>query len=642
MFITENIYKSIILCLLIGHFTFNGTAFSQIIVDTSFEGSNARIISINNPSNTVKIESKLRTGDIHNVVFYCKISGFNVSQPLKIQVRYTQQYYLPVLAAYSYDRINWFRFTGTLAGDSKEFTRTYSQNSIYFSHGYPYVYSDLLNLEARLLQNPFVSISNIASSAGGRSIKLFKFTEPCVPDSSKYSIWVLGRNHAMESHSNYIIEGLCDFLSSGDIKADRLRRQAIIYVVPLMDADNAATGGTGKDRLPVDFNRDWDSPSYWPAVTAVKQKMIETSAMNQLKIFIDVHNPFPGQNDNNMWFYSSQNTGIRSANLDLYRKLLNENAGYTFNREPLYATDGQTAQKWVDSVFAGIDFSTGLETGWVNRTDNAEWTIPLYRLNGEVLGRGMCDYISNIVRPGDIILDNIDTLNGVIITGKWPASTFIPGYWGLNYLYDGNTGQGTKSVRYSPDVKNEGYYEVYLRWTSGADRASNLPVRITHSSGVKDTAISQRTRGSEWVALGIYHFSKGNSGNILLSNTGTNGYVIADAVRLSPRNYCNPISVQNNQVPVKFSLLVYPNPFNPETNILLDMPYNGIAEIKIFDITGREVETVVNDHLAGGSYNFKFKGRQLSSGVYFYTVKVNGAEHGSQPYVNSGKLMLIK
>jgi hypothetical protein len=620
----------------------NNSANAQITVDTAFEGANARILSINNAANTIKIESKLRTGDIHNVVFYCKISGFNVNQPLKIQVKYTQQYYLPVLATFSYDKINWFRFTGTFSGDSKEFTRTYSQNIIYFSHGYPYVYSDLLNLESRLSQNPFVSISNIGMSSGGRNIKLFKFSEPCVPDSGKYLIWVIGRNHSMESHSNYVIEGLCDFLSSNNLKADRLRRQAIIYIVPVMDVDKAAIGGTGKDQLPVDFNRDWDTPSYWPAVNAVKQKISETSGMNPLKIFIDSHNPFPGQNDNNTWLYARQSSGNRSENLDFYRKLLQENGGYIFNREPAYSTDGQTSAAWVDSMFSSIDFSTSIETGWVNRTDNVEWTLPLYKLNGEILGKGMCDYIDNILRPGDIILDNTDTLSGVTITGQWIASTFLQGYWGVNYLHDGNTGQGTKSVKYAPNIHSEGNYEVFLRWTAAQDRASNLPVRITHSGGIKDTVISQRTRGAEWVALGIYRFNAGNSGSILISNNNTNGFVIADAVRLSPRNYCNPISVTNNQIPVKFSLLVYPNPFNPEANIMLSMPYSGFVEIKIFDLTGREVETIADNFLSPGSYHYKFNGESLSTGVYFYTVRVNSAEPNLMPYINSGKLVLVK
>jgi hypothetical protein len=408
-----------------------------------------------------------------------------------------------------------------------------------------------------------------------------------------------------------------------------------------MDVDNAAVGGTGKDQLPVDFNRDWDSPSYWPAVIAVKQKITQTNGLNPIKIFIDSHNPFPGQNDNNTWFYASQNSGVRSANLDFYRKLLLENGGYVFNRELLYATDGQTAQKWVDSVF-NIDFSSTLETGWVNRTDNIEWTLPMYKTHGEVLGKGMCDYISNIISPSDIILDNTDTLNGVSITGVWFASTFFQGYWGINYLHDGNTSQGTKSVRYSPNIQQQGDYEIFLRWTAAGDRASNVPVRITHAGGVKDTLISQRARGSEWVAIGIYRFNQGSSASVLVSNTGTNGFVIADAVRFAPRNYCNPISVQHNQVPAEFLLWVYPNPFNPAANFNLKLPVRGFVTIKIYDLLGREIQTLAQSYYNPGNYTFRFDGSELSSGIYFYTASVESALPVTQYYTNSGKLVLIK
>ncbi|MGH2575618.1 MAG: M14-type cytosolic carboxypeptidase, partial [Ignavibacteria bacterium] len=544
--------------------TSNQNISAQISIDTSFEGANARVLSINNAANTVKIESRLRTGDIHNVVFYCKISGFNVKQPLKIQVKYTQLYYLPVLAAYSYDQINWYRFSGTIVGDSKEFTRTYSQSPVYFAHGYPYVYTDLLNLVSNISFSPFVQISNLATSFGGRNVKLVKITEPCVPDSGKYLVWLLGRNHAMESHSNYVIVGMINFLVSNDIKADRLRRQAIIYIVPVMDVDNAAIGGTGKDRLPVDFNRDWDGPSYWPAVIAVKQKLAETVSLNPLKIFIDSHNPFPGSPGVNerLFFYSLYSSGPKSINLDFYRKLFFENGSYALDRQPAYATNGQTSARYVDSMYSALEFSSSLETGWVNRTDNLEWTIPLYKLNGEMLGKTINDYLSNLIRPGDVIVDNTDS-SGVIITGQWFPSTNVSGYWGSNYLHDGNIDKGSKSVKYSPSITSEGFYEVFLRWTQDAARANNTPVRIAYNGGIKDTNVNQQTRGAEWVPLGIYNFTSGSIGNILIQTTGTSGFVIADAVRLSKRNTCSLIGIINNNFTLRFSISAYPNPFNP-------------------------------------------------------------------------------
>jgi len=554
-------------------------------------------------------------------------------------VKYSQLYYLPVLAAYSYDKITWFRYAGTIVGDSKEFTRTFSQSPVYFCYGYPYTYSDMLNYVGSISNSLFVWVSNIAQSIGGRDVKMVRITAPCVSDSAKFIVWILGRNHAMETHSNIVLEGLINFLVSGDVKADRLRRRAIIYIVPVMDVDNAFWGGTGKDQLPVDFNRDWDSPSYWQAVIAVKQKILETTQNNPLKIFIDSHNPFPGQDDNNTWFYSKYSSGPKSENLDFYRKLFQESGGYVINRQPMYATDGQTSSAWVDSVISNIDFSVSTETSWVRRTDNTEFTIPLYRFHGESLGKSLNDYISNILRPGDIILDNTDTLSGVTITGQWIASTFISGYWGTNYIHDNNTGQGTKSVKYTPSILTAGDYEVFIRWTADTGRANNVPVKIIYNGGVKDTLVNERTRGAEWVSAGIYRFSSGNFGSVTISNTGTNGFVVADAVRFSKINYCDPIGIVNNHIPAEFSVSVYPNPFNPETNIKFNIPKASYVKLVIYDLLGREVVTLADDYISAGENSVKFNGKNLSSGIYLYQLT---AGYNADNFLKSGKLMLLK
>lgn len=370
-------------------------ARSQITIDTSFEGSNARVLNIDNVNNSVKVESVLKRGDVYNVVFYFKVTGFDSTRALNIKIKYSDQSFLPVLAAYSYDKIIWYRIEGNIVGDSKEFVNTYNKRTVYFSHGYPYVYSRLNDLINQYSGNPYVSVSNVSVSESGRPVKLFRFTNQNVSDSGKVMVWLMGRNHAMECHSNYVLEGLMNFLASGDIKADRLRTQAIVYVVPIMDVDMAAVGGTGKDQIPVDFNRDWDSPSYWNAVKDVKTKMLQTSAQNRFKIFIDSHDPFPGASDTTerLFMYSFCDTGKRSLNLNTFRNKLYANGGYWFGRQTIYPTDGQTSSRWVDSMFTSIDFSTSIETGWVNRTDGNTWTIYFYMKNGEVIGKGISDYI---------------------------------------------------------------------------------------------------------------------------------------------------------------------------------------------------------------------------------------------------------
>jgi hypothetical protein len=68
----------------------------------------------------------------------------------------------------------------------------------------------------------------------------------------------------------------------------------------------------------------------------------------------------------------------------------------------------------------------------------------------------------------------------------------------------------------------------------------------------------------------------------------------------------------------------YPNPFNPVTQIKFDLPKQGFTTLKVFDILGREVSRLVNEVKTPGSYIVDFDGTNLSSGVYFYKLEVNG------------------
>ncbi|KXK49471.1 MAG: Peptidase S8 and S53, subtilisin, kexin, sedolisin [Chlorobi bacterium OLB5] len=80
----------------------------------------------------------------------------------------------------------------------------------------------------------------------------------------------------------------------------------------------------------------------------------------------------------------------------------------------------------------------------------------------------------------------------------------------------------------------------------------------------------------------------------------------------------------------------YPNPFNPITNIKFQIPISGYVQINVFDITGREIEKMVNGYLHAGVYNMKFEASKLTSGVYFYELLINGKPASTK------KMVLIK
>lgn len=95
-------------------------------------------------------------------------------------------------------------------------------------------------------------------------------------------------------------------------------------------------------------------------------------------------------------------------------------------------------------------------------------------------------------------------------------------------------------------------------------------------------------------------------------------------------------SVNDDSIPVAYKLEQnYPNPFNPSTNISFSLPVSGNVVIKVFDILGREVATVLNKNLSAGQYSTPFNGSNLESGVYIYQLQ-------SKNFVDAKKMMLVK
>jgi hypothetical protein len=84
--------------------------------------------------------------------------------------------------------------------------------------------------------------------------------------------------------------------------------------------------------------------------------------------------------------------------------------------------------------------------------------------------------------------------------------------------------------------------------------------------------------------------------------------------------------------PIEYSLSQnYPNPFNPVTIINFSIPKEGWATIKVFDILGREVSTLLNGNVTTGVHKVTWDGkdnigRDVSSGIYFYSIEYNGSK----------------
>lgn len=92
----------------------------------------------------------------------------------------------------------------------------------------------------------------------------------------------------------------------------------------------------------------------------------------------------------------------------------------------------------------------------------------------------------------------------------------------------------------------------------------------------------------------------------------------------------------DNMLPSAYSLdQNYPNPFNPSTTIRYQVPVNGLVTLKVYNLIGQEVATLVNEVQTASAYETSFDASALSSGIYFYTLKAGN-------FVETKKMMLLK
>jgi hypothetical protein len=130
----------------------------------------------------------------------------------------------------------------------------------------------------------------------------------------------------------------------------------------------------------------------------------------------------------------------------------------------------------------------------------------------------------------DLILDNLDP--GVIFVGDWQTGSSSVDKFGADYRFASSVSGGTSNVTYRPNLGLSGYYDVFIWYPQGANRATNAPWTISHNGGSATISVNQQTNGGQWFLIGNgVPFSQGTNGYVRLSNNASPSVVLADAVR---------------------------------------------------------------------------------------------------------------
>ncbi len=146
------------------------------------------------------------------------------------------------------------------------------------------------------------------------------------------------------------------------------------------------------------------------------------------------------------------------------------------------------------------------------------------------------------VRPGGAGFTKLDSLEGVVVddsaaklSGTWTASVLIQGIH-RGYQHDGGAQDGNATAVFAAELPKPGTYEVQVAYSTNGNRATNVPVAIEHAGGeTAEATLNQRKSpegGGYFAPVGRFAFEK--TGKVTISNRGTNGHVIIDAVRWLP------------------------------------------------------------------------------------------------------------
>ncbi|MGV3756166.1 MAG: M14 family zinc carboxypeptidase [Verrucomicrobiota bacterium] len=302
--------KHILITLFLVSLLPNFAHSAEVKVTTDFEGGSAIIESIDQATKTIRFTPGGDPARGWACWWYLRVDGiaqgdtwtFDLaasSKPTrndgKLQPNpLAASWAMPDRATFSTDEKTW---SHTAPGKRVEkrilYTVTGTGGPLWIAWGPPFTPRDtdklLAEAKAKL---PTAEIFTLATTREKRAVKGLRIHEAKILNPP--AIWVHARQHAWESGASWVARGFTEWLASTDEDAQWLRTNAEIFLVPIMDVDNVATGNGGKEADPRDHNRDWAEQPVHPEVAAAQKRLLALVKEHRLSLFLDLHNPAPG------------------------------------------------------------------------------------------------------------------------------------------------------------------------------------------------------------------------------------------------------------------------------------------------------------------------------------------------------------
>ncbi|HEX2786588.1 MAG TPA: T9SS type A sorting domain-containing protein [Ignavibacteria bacterium] len=212
-----------------------------------------------------------------------------------------------------------------------------------------------------------------------------------------------------------------------------------------------------------------------------------------------------------------------------------------------------------------------------------------------------------------------DKLTGLIV-GDESLPIISRSTDGGNTWNDINTGLTMSESEYSR-----------IKWVHGTNVCF-----ITSTYGMKGCIGKSTNGGLSWIEMNTAGISALKSIDALVSGENIYGYSVSafgEIIRLQ-----QTVGIKNLNSDIVFQYKLeqnFPNPFNPETKIRFHVKSNDLIQIKIYNVSGKEIETLLKENLPYGVYEVKLDASSLPSGVYYYTLI-------AQNFKETKKMVLLK
>ncbi|MBX2975138.1 MAG: T9SS type A sorting domain-containing protein [Ignavibacteriaceae bacterium] len=314
-------------------------------------------------------------------------------------------------------------------------------------------------------------------------------------------------------------------------------------------------------------------------------------------------------------FYISTPSGIEEVSIDAAQSLVNNpNITFYYNFYPL-----KVGNKWIYSANGANYLEPGIEPY-------------SYEIVKSVIG----DSIIN----GKKFFKIYETTK--YLTGTYTGNSYSKTYFhridssqGIVYQIDDGFNEEKKVENLFLGVGDSSEY-----FPSGHYINYSVVTSITRQPKFNQASFERRSR---CYSLGMYEYSlmwgfgidsmfigyDFGYTNIGLKGMVKNGIVYGDTTLVG-------VEIEGDNLPLQYSLSQnYPNPFNPITTMTFQIEENGFTSLKIYDLLGKEVTTLVNEEKQAGKYEVKFDASSFSSGIYYYRLQSGG-------YFETKKMILLK